>query len=352
MNAAIAAPAPTCTVLCGRALDRLRQLPSESVNVIVTSPPYFWLRDHGHDEQIGLEPTVDEYIAKLVAVFAEARRVLRADGTFWLNIGDTYTTRSTGAHRQGTTITGAKARSTPRVGTPQGLRPKELIGVPWRLAFALQADGWILRAENIWAKRNPMPESMKDRTTRAHEQVFHFSKSEHYFYDREAIKEPVTGFAHNRGGGGVGGKAQPPGTTKQSRRRPKSKYNHSFNRSVRDLVDDRNKRSVWLLTSEPTKDAHSSAFPTALARTCVLAGSQRGGVVLDPFCGRGTTGVVALAHGRSFIGIDLLPANAELAERNCFDAEERAGALTPDRRRARAVQLGLLASLGTEADSP
>jgi DNA modification methylase len=276
---AVATTSPTAPsrVLCGDALEQLRTLPSSSAHCIVTSPPYFWLRDYGHEGQIGLEESVEKYIERLVAVFVECRRVLRDDGTLWLNIGDTYTTRSTGAHRQGITITGDKARSTPRVGTPQGLRPKELIGVPWLLAFALRTDGWILRAENIWAKRNPMPESMKDRTTRAHEQVFMFSKSESYYYDREAIKEPVTANAHNRGGGGVGGKAQPPGKTEQSRRRPKSKYNHGFNRSVTGLVEDRNKRSVWWLTSEPTRDAHSSAFPKALARTCVLAGCPEGG---------------------------------------------------------------------------
>lgn len=316
-------------VHCGESLAVLRTLPSSSVHCVVTSPPYFWLRDYEHDEQIGLEPDVDTYIARLVAVFAECHRVLRDDGNFFLNIGDTYTTRSRGAHGQGPIITGVKARSTPRLGTPSGFAPKELIGVPWMLAFALRREtGWIIRAENIWHKRNPQPESTKGRTTRAHEQVFHLTKLPDHFYDHEAVKEPVTGQAHNRGGGAVGGKGQPPGTTPQSRRRVREKYNTSFDRAVRELVDDRNLRSVWTMVSEPTRDKHSSAFPRRLARNCILAGCPVGGVVLDPFAGRGTTGIVALAHGRSFVGVELVPEMAELARRNVLDSAERAGVLS------------------------
>jgi DNA modification methylase len=334
----------------GDSLAVLRTLPSSSVHCCVTSPPYFWQRDYGIEGQLGLEDTLEEYIDKLTAIFAEVRRVLRPDGTLWLNIGDTYTTRSTSAHRQGTTITGGKARTTPRSGVLQGLKPKELIGVPWALAFALRAEGWWLRSENIWAKLNPMPESVTDRPTRAHEQVFLLSKSETYYYDRKAIEEPVTGNAHNRGGGGVGGKAQPPGTTKQSRGR--NKYNASFSRAVRELVQSRNKRSVWLLISEPTKDKHSAAFPTAVARNAILAGCPRGGVVLDPFCGRGTSGIVAVAHGRAFVGIDIDPDNIALSERNILDAAERKGVLSLELARrlkrvsAKPSQLGMLENMG------
>lgn len=337
----------------GDALTVLRTLKSGSAQCCVTSPPYFWQRDYGIDGQLGLEDTLGEYLDRLVAVFDEVRRVLHDDGTLWVNIGDTYTTRSTGAHRQGITITGHKARSTPRIGIPENLKAKELIGVPWALAFALRDSGWYLRAENIWAKLNPMPESVRDRTTRAHEQVFHFSKTATYYYDRAAIEEPVTGNARNRGGGAVGGKAQPRGTTPQSRGR--QKYNTSFSRAVRELVQSRNKRSVWLLTSEPTRDKHAAAFPSALARNAVLAGCPRGGVVLDPFCGRGTTGIVALAHGRRFVGIDIDPANVELSRRNILDAAERKGVLSLELARVKVelrrgpAQLGMLAEEGGDA---
>lgn len=336
-------PAPLSSIVhCGDSLAVLRTLPSSSVHCVVTSPPYFWLRDYEHADQIGMEESLGQYIAKLRAVFFECHRVLRDDGTLWLNIGDTYTTRSRGAHGQGPVITGVKARSTPRIGTPAGMQPKELIGVPWRVAFAIRRDGWILRAENIWHKRNPQPESTKDRTCRAHEQVFHFSKSYSYFYDYDAVKEPATGGAHARGERGGGPKMAQP---KQGRGR--NKYNTSMSKAVRGIVDDRNLRSVWSMTSEPTRDKHSSAFPKRLARNCILAGCPRGGIVLDPFAGRGTTGIVALAHGRSFVGIELVPEMAELAQRNVLDSAERAGVLSLELakkiRHKPHQQLGLLA---------
>lgn len=335
---------------CGDSLAVLRTLPDDSVDCCVTSPPYFWQRDYGFAGQYGLEDTIEEYLENMVNVFAEVRRVLKPTGTLWLNIGDTYTTRSTGAHRQGVTITGKKARSTPRLGCPEELGEKELMGVPWRVAFALQHEGWYLRQDNIWGKLNPTPESVQDRSTRAHEYMFHFSKGPTYYYDKKATMEPVTGGAHSRGDGGVGGKAQPPGACRQSRGR--NKYNFSFNRAVRELRDSRNRRSVWLLTSEPSKTKHSCPYPSALARNAILAGCPKGGIVIDPFCGSGTTGVVAVAHGRRFIGIDGDPAAVEESDERILDGAERKGVMTPvlarrkKKRTTAPAQMGLLAEVG------
>jgi site-specific DNA-methyltransferase (cytosine-N4-specific) len=236
----------------------------------VTSPPYWGLRDYGIEGQIGAEQTVEAYYADLVAIFREVRRTLRDDGTLWLNIGDSYT-------NGGRTWRDADDKNVARgmdyrAPTPEGLKPKDLIGVPWRLAFALQADGWYLRTDLIWHKPNAQPESVKDRPTRSHEYVFLFSKNERYFYDWEAMKEPTA-----------------------------------------DGKGERSRRTVWSINTEPYTGAHFAVFPPELVRTCILGGSQPGSVVLDPFLGSGTTGMVALQHGRSFLGIELKEEYAALA---------------------------------------
>ncbi|MDQ1315432.1 MAG: hypothetical protein QG662_1541 [Pseudomonadota bacterium] len=258
-----------CELLVGDARQILLQMPDGHFDCIVTSPPYWGLRDYGVPGQIGAELTVDDYIADLVRLFREARRTLADDGTLWLNIGDSYTSG-------GRTWRDADAKNKGRAmdyraPTPEGLKPKDLIGVPWRLAFALQADGWYLRTDIIWNKPNCQPESVKDRPTRAHEYVFLFSKSEKYCYDWQAIMEPA---------------ADP---------NQKSK----------------NRRTVWNVNTEPYPGSHFAVYPKALVRICVAAGSSKNGRVLDPFFGSGTTGVVCNELGRDCVGIEL---NAEYAE--------------------------------------
>jgi DNA modification methylase len=300
------------TIHHGDALAVLRTMPDASVHCCVTSPPYYGLRNYGVAGQIGLEPTPEAFVQKLVEVFREVRRVLRDDGTLWLNLGDSYAGGKTGRADHGSgdascklgpkrdgipggTVMGPIAQRL----VPAGYKPKDLIGIPWRVAFALQADGWYLRSEIIWAKRNCMPESVTDRPTKAHEQVFLLAKRERYFYDAEAIKEPVTGGAHARGDG-VNPKCAEPGSG--------VKQNSSFSAAVNGLVSNRNCRSVWTLGHEATPEAHFATFPIRLAERCILAGCPAGGTVLDPFAGAGTTGLAALKHGRQFVGSEL---NAE-----------------------------------------
>lgn len=300
------------TLHLGDCLEVLRTLPDASVQTCVTSPPYFGLRDYGVEGQIGLEQTPDEYVARLVDVFREVRRVLRDDGTMWLNIGDSYAatrgrqveqTKGGPKHGPAQAVSGRGQKA-----SEYGLKAKDLIGIPWRVAFALQADGWYLRQDIIWHKPNPMPESVRDRCTKAHEYVFLLSKSERYFYDAEAIEEPVTGNSSTgakkpstlAGGKGANGKTQTGG--KES-----STLGLGWHKPTR------NRRDVWTVPVRPYKGAHFATFPPALIEPCILAGSRPGDVVLDPFNGSGTTGVVALAHGREYIGIDLNPEYIEIA---------------------------------------
>lgn len=258
-------------VYLGDAHEVLSNLPPKICQTAVTSPPYWGLRDYGLRGQIGLEEKVSDYVDKLVLVFQELRRVLKDDGTFWLNLGDSYTSGGR-TWRAPDKKNPARAMSR-RPPTPEGLKPKDLVGVPWRVAMALQADGWYLRSEIIWHKSNPHPESVKDRPSRAHETIFLLSKSEQYYYDYEAVRER-----------GVNG-------------RP------------------RNRRSVWTIQTEPVSEAHFATFPTKLVEPCILAGSQRGDLIIDPFLGSGTTGLVAAMHGRSFIGIELKPEYVEIARK-------------------------------------
>jgi DNA modification methylase len=268
-------------ILTGDVRERLADIPDGSVRCCVTSPPYWGLRDYGHDGQIGLEQTPDEYVAEMVAVFREVRRVLADDGTLWLNIGDSYasfrdgkaTPDTTRGDSTGTLVEKGKAsnRSASNF-TETYIKHKDLVGIPWRLAFALQADGWWLRQDIIWHKPNPMPESVTDRCTKAHEYVFLLTKSARYHYDHEAMQEEAT--------------------TGQTR----------------------NRRSVWSVNTKPFKGAHFAVMPEALAEPCVLAGSAPGDLVLDPFTGSGTVAVVALRHGRRFIGTELNPEYVQIAQ--------------------------------------
>jgi DNA modification methylase len=296
----------TWEVRQGDALDVLRSLPGEMARCCVTSPPYWGLRDYGAEGQIGMEQTPDKYVARLVAVFREVRRVLTNDGTLWLNLGDSYA-GSWGARGRGAGTNAARPDLEAKYGTDAparrgfpclGIKPKDLVGIPWRVAFALQADGWWLRSDIIWSKPNPMPESVTDRPTKAHEYVFLLAKSERYFYDADAIAEDAT-----RGDAG-------------SRFDTGKTSAHQLGRaSSLPRKDDgrRNRRSVWQIATRPFSGAHFATMPPDLADLCVRAGSDIGDTVIDPFCGAGTTGLVALRHGRSFVGAEINPTYAAMA---------------------------------------
>ena len=274
-------------ILLGNAPDVLMELPDKSINCCVTSPPYWGLRDYGVEGQLGLEKTPEEYVEKMVEVFGEVRRVLRDEGTLFLNLGDTYAAGGLG---------------------PMGFKPKDLVGIPWRVAFALQADGWYLRQDIIWHKRNAMPESVKDRPTKAHEYIFLMSKNERYYYDHEAIKEPAVSTSLK--------KFTDNGTDKQrGHGRRHAGFNGRYAETLaRDGVPkDRNRRSVWTVATHPFPEAHFATFPPDLINPCILAGCPAGGIVLDPFMGAGTTGVVCADLGRNYIGIELNPEYVHIA---------------------------------------
>lgn len=286
----------------GDCLESLRTMPSQSVNCCVTSPPYFGLRDYGVDGQIGLEPTPDEFVQALINVFREVRRVLRDDGTLWLNLGDSYASTAPGT-RNSPQTKGSKTNPEqwgnfrPDL-RDHGIKPKDLIGIPWRVAFALQADGWYLRQDIIWHKPNPMPESVRDRCTKAHEYVFLLSKSPRYFFDSEAIKEK----AAYKG---------PPKPGKQAQTAYTGLPVHTGNLGT-SKGGKRNRRSVWSVATKPYKGAHFATFPPDLIEPCILAGCPVGGTVLDPFGGSGTTAGVALAHDRKAVLCELNPEYVEL----------------------------------------
>lgn len=296
-------------ILIGDCRERLKGLPSKSAHTCVTSPPYFGLRDYGVDGQIGLETTPDAFVAEMVDVFREVRRVLRDDGTLWLNLGDSYANNakwggsSGGKHVEalhGDTKVGRAKKST-------GLKPKDLIGIPWRVAFALQADGWYLRQDIIWAKPNPVPESVQDRCTKAHEYVFLLSKGPKYHFDAAAIAEAT---AYPEGPGNISqGKYGDAYDAGDERQRTKINLNKIGARETR------NKRSVWTVGSEPFSGAHFATFPTALIEPCILAGCPAGGTVLDPFGGAGTTGLVSDRLQRDAVLIELNPEYAEIARK-------------------------------------
>jgi len=348
---------------CADAREALRAMPDESVHCCITSPPYWGLRSYIQNGdplkpfEIGLEPTPEKYVENLVEVFVEVRRVLRPDGTLWLNLGDCYATgggkvgEHPGGGQQGARWKGEIGRhrddlrrnhngldrpsnvplnvgrgvhtaenagkhasavaqmgpmTQPNRMPIEGLKPKDLVGAPWRVAFALQASGWYLRSDIIWFKGNPLPESVQDRPTKAHEYVFLFSKNERYYYDSAAIAEPATsrrpsgnGFAGRQGG--------------SARVGPQSGGQGSLQK-WEDVGGTRNRRTVWQVNTKPFKDAHFATWPPDLIEPMILAGCPRGGIVLDPFVGSGTTILVALRNGRQAIGIDLNPAYVQMAK--------------------------------------
>jgi DNA modification methylase len=389
-------------IIVADVLEGLGQLADESVQCVVTSPPYWGLRDYGtasweggdpacdhqgdaryytektagvsssgafsdagpenaarlkagrwreagtcrcgalyHDRQIGLERTPAEYLDKMVAVFREVRRVLRQDGTLWLNLGDCYNAFNGGAGPGSGEIDGPSERSEQRPALPTGyglrdpaLKPKDMVGIPWRVAFALQADGWWLRSDIVWAKPNPMPESVTDRPTKAHEYLFLMARSERYYYDADAIAEPATSGQPlvNPSGWARGPGAHDPishniGSNEERRERAKpwprpgnegkGEGSWAFEASDDGIAPRplRNRRTVWEIATKPFPEAHFATFPTALVEPCILAGTPLGAAVLDPFCGSGTVGLVCDRLGRDFIGIELNPAYALIAER-------------------------------------
>jgi len=304
------------TLLLGDALDVLRTMADGSVDCIVTSPPYYGLRDYGMPGQYGLEPTPAAYVETMRVLFTEAHRVLVGDGTLWLNIGDSYASTTKGSGGRGkSTLVGtqdAGAYFASRRVDP-GLPEKNLIGIPWRVAFALQDDGWILRSEIIWAKRNLMPESVKDRPTRAHEQVFLFTKQPLYWYDADAIREESSSAAqeaHNQRYAREYEAHTARAATTGQPRNVNSVGIHS-----RPGKGGRNARSVWTISQTPNAQAHFATFPVELPMRCVKAGCKPGGVVLDPFSGSGTTGVAARQFGRKYLGIDINPVYHDLAKK-------------------------------------
>ena len=319
----------TVRIVNADVLAGLAELPDESVHCVVTSPPYYGLRDYGVDGQIGREATIQEHLDKIVVVFREVRRVLRKDGTLWVNYGDSYANDgkwggSTGGKHakglHGNTGVGRERKTT-------GLKPKDLMGMPWRVAFALQEDGWWLRRDIIWSKPNAMPEAVHDRPATAHEYLFLMTRSERYAYDAEAIKEPVSGNAHPRGNG-INAKIKVPGgwdtkpgahgtVHREGRGTPeyRVRQNPSFSGAINGMVETRNKRSVWEIPIDGYPDAHFATFPPALVEPCIKAGCPVGGTVLDPFGGAGTTGLVADRLQRNAILIELNPEYAAMAER-------------------------------------
>ncbi len=358
-------------ILQGDVLEQLAKLPDQSVQCVVTSPPYWGLRDYGVKGQLGLEATPKEYTAKMVEVFEEVRRVIKKDGTLWLNLGDSYASGKQGRADVGRTFCGSATRTNGQGlkvkhrSAPVGFKEKDLVGIPWRVAFALQAAGWYLRCDIIWAKPNPMPESVTDRPTKAHEYLFLLSKSERYYYDAEAIREPWTSVRDDMRSKGVrtgmaylsqeviasnddkpiprfpSGWAEGQGShdilehnsgKKGCKRLPENQKNlsascdkqrghmreHEGNLDNGTKADQqakgRNKRSVWTIATAPYPDAHFATFPEKLVEPCVLAGSRQGDMVLDPFCGSGTTLAVAEQLGRNSIGIELNAEYVKLAE--------------------------------------
>jgi DNA modification methylase len=317
------------TVIFGDCRESLRKMAAAGVKVqtCVTSPPYFGLRDYGHEGQIGLEGTPEQFIAKLVEVFRCVRDVLTDDGTLWVNIGDSYISKATGSGGKGASLmSGGRATRDAADKRPDkkphgDLKEKDLIGVPWMLALALRADGWYLRQDIIWHKPNPMPESVTDRCTKSHEYLFLLSKGPRYHYNAAAVMEPVAASTVERLSQSTlaqqAGSDRVPGKT-------------NGNMKAVGRTDVRNRRSVWSVATRPYKGAHFATFPPALIEPCILAGSRPGDIVLDPFMGSGTTAAVAIEHGRHFIGCELNPDYKPLQDERITAAREAAApAVTP-----------------------
>ncbi len=290
----------------GNAPEVLKSMPAQSVNCCVTSPPYWGLRDYGIEGQFGLEPNIDDYVTTMVEVFRLVRRVLRDDGTLWLNLGDKYSSGK------------------------DGFRVKELLGVPWRVALALQADGWFLRSDIIWAKSNPLPESVTDRPTKAHEYIFLFTKSQRYYYNADAVREPIKTTRPELLQFGDRPDKGHPGHMNDRRRKKHLPGNKQDGLKTGYKMPEKwcnpkgkNKRSVWTVSTKAYECAHFAVFPEALIEPCILAGCPEDGTILDPFTGSGTTGVVSLKHFRLFVGIELNPVYANEIARPRLEVESK-----------------------------
>lgn len=317
-------------IINGDSLNVLKTLSDCSIDCCVTSPPYYALRDYGVDGQIGLEESPEAYIARLTDVFMEVHRVLKPDGTLWINIADSYW----GVGWRGTIL----SEHIPRLaGKSAGYKNKDLIGIPWMLAFSLRNAGWYLRQDIIWSKPNPMPESVSDRCTKSHEYIFLLSKSSKYYYDSDAIAEPLanpsrTNFASGNHSNGINRDRNDNDLGLRSKTwKPKMKNlaydgqrpnTFHINRALGEKDKQypvRNKRDVWNVTVKPCKEAHFAPFPMDLIRPCILAGCKEGGIVLDPFMGSGTTAIVAKELGRNYIGIELNPQYCQMADKRIKD---------------------------------
>lgn len=308
-------------ILLGDAAEQLKTLEPESVNTCVTSPPYYNLRDYDVPGQIGVEETPEEYINRLVLAFREVWRVLRPDGTLWVNIGDSYATRSGPQPPTNTRNRQGHTEKRP----PSGYKYKDMIGIPWMLAFALRADGWYLRQDIIWSKPNCMPESVKDRCTKSHEYIFLLSKSERYYFDAKAISEPLAESTLKKGPqsfGGAKGRAYTPEKNDPNFRNGSEQWGRVWSLEEHNPTGRRNKRDVWTVNTGSFRGAHFAVFPPELIKPCILAGCPAGGVVLDPFTGSGTTGEVAKQLHRDFIGAEINPQYHKMAT-------ERIAAATP-----------------------
>lgn len=299
-------------IYLGNCIDVLKTFPEKSINCCITSPPYYGLRDYGVDGQIGNEESPEEYIEKLVSVFDEVKRVLTDDGVLWLNLGDCWAGSNQGTGTKNPTAKQASNHGTNYMTTENhkskltklnGYKPKDLIGIPWMAAFALREAGWYLRQDIIWAKGNPMPESVRDRCTKSHEYIFLLTKSRKYYFDNISIKEPAV-------------------TTPKPRDKNKEGYQADYTKGDRFSKGERvygsdgmrNKRDVWSVNTKPCKEAHFATFPDTLIEPCVLAGCPENGIILDPFMGAGTTGMVAKKHNRNYVGIELNPEYIKIAE--------------------------------------
>ena len=334
-------------ILQGDCIEVMGEMPDQTFHTCITSPPYWGLRDYGVDNQLGLEETPEEYVEKMVAVFREVKRVLRDDGTLWLNLGDSYASSPAGNFGSGTAPFdgGAFRAQKPKMDYPAYIKQKDLVGIPWLVAFALRADGWYLRSDIIWHKPNPMPESVTDRPTKAHEYLFLLSKKAKYYYDADAVKEPYNSANPNSPSYRKNGKSDS--------RKKHAIYCRSCNGSGDEIDENgedcrvcggsgladigksktavkndgvwkpdgigRNLRSVWTVTTAPFKEAHFATFPPKLIEPCIKAGAPVGGKVLDPFGGAGTTGLVADRLGRDAILIELNEEYCEIARKRIYD---------------------------------
>lgn len=333
-------------IKCGNAVDVLRAMPAESIDCCITSPPYFNLRDYGVEGQIGLESSVEEYIQKLVDIFNEIKRVLKPNGTLWLNIGDSYNGSGKSRNADGQVGKLNSDIQSSNKGIQKGrlsktsvayLKPKDLIGVPWMLAFALRKEGWYLRQDIIWEKPNCMPEAVKDRCTNCTENIFLLSKSRTYYFDNEAIKEPCVGFDKSSPRGSKGALTLNAGRRKGNNKSFRGGGVYTNNRSFNNSADKskatvgnvpnetglRNRRNVWKISTQGCKEAHFATFPERLAELCLLAGCPENGTALDPFCGSGTVGVVSKRQNKNFIGIDINSDYCELSKRRIENARSK-----------------------------